>query len=212
MHTLFQLSTLIVVKSFGSKIYLDEERPMLNDLYFDAKSRMNGAIQALEEDLAAIRTGRANPALVEKLSVEYYGSPTPLQQLASVGVPEPRTLLIRPFDPSTTKDIERAILASDLGLTPNSDGKAIRLHLPPLTEERRIELGRVVGQRVEEARIAVRNVRRDSIKEMREFEEEDLISEDDRMRGEKEIQKYTDDFIEEIDQIGERKEKEIREV
>ena len=103
-------------------------------------------------------------------------------------------------------------MASDLGLTPNSDGKAIRLHLPPLTEERRIELGRIVGHRVEEARIAVRNVRRDSIKEMREFEDEDLISEDDRIRGEKEIQKYTDEFVEEIDQIGERKEKEIREV
>jgi len=185
---------------------------MLNDLYFDAKTRMRGAIQALEEDLAAIRTGRANPALVEKLSIQYYGSPTPLQQLASVGVPEPRTLLIRPFDPSNTKDIERAILASDLGLTPNSDGKAIRLHLPPLTEERREELVRVVGHRVEEARIAVRNVRRDSIKEMREFEDEDLISEDDRIRGEKEIQKYTDEFVKEIDQTGERKEKEIREV
>lgn len=185
---------------------------MLNDIYLDAKTRMKGAIQALEEDLAAIRTGRANPALVEKMSVQYYGSPTPLQQLASVGVPEPRTLLIRPFDPSTTKDIERAILASDLGLTPNSDGKAIRLHLPPLTEERREELVRIVGNRVEEARIAVRNVRRDSIKEMREFEDEDMISEDDRMRGEKEIQKYTDEFIEEIDQVGERKVKEIREV
>jgi ribosome recycling factor len=185
---------------------------MLNDLYADAKARMKGAIQALEEDLAAIRTGRANPALVEKLSVQYYVSPTPLQQLASVGVPEPRTLLIRPFDPSTTKDIERAILASDLGLTPNSDGKAIRLHLPPLTEERREELVRIVGHRVEEARIAVRNVRRDSIKEMREFEDEDLISEDDRIRGEKEIQKFTDEFVEEIDQTGERKEKEIREV
>jgi len=185
---------------------------MLNDLYFDAKTRMKGAIQALEEDLAAIRTGRANPALVEKLSVQYYDSPTPLQQLASVGVPEPRTLLIRPFDPSTTKDIERAILASDLGLTPNSDGKSIRLHLPPLTEDRRGELVRVVGHRVEEARIAVRNVRRDSIKEMREYEDEDMISEDDRIRGEKEIQKYTDEFIGEINQAGERKEKEIREV
>jgi ribosome recycling factor len=185
---------------------------MLDDLYLDAKIRMKGAIQALEEDLAAIRTGRANPALVEKLSVQYYGSPTPLQQLASVGVPEPRTLLIRPFDPSTTKDIERAILASDLGLTPNSDGKAIRLHLPPLTEERRSELARIVSNRVEEGRIAVRNVRRDCIKEMREYENEDMISEDDRMRGEKEIQKYTDEYIEEIEQIGDRKEKEIREV
>lgn len=185
---------------------------MLDDLYLDVKIRMKGAIQALEEDLASIRTGRANPALVEKLSVQYYGSPTPLQQLASVGVPEPRTLLIRPFDPATTKDIERAILASDLGLTPNSDGKAIRLHLPPLTEERRGDLARIVSNRAEEGRVAVRNVRRDSIKEMREYENEDMISEDDRIRGEKEIQKLTDEFIKEIEEIGDRKEKEIREV
>ncbi|MBC8333397.1 MAG: ribosome recycling factor [Anaerolineae bacterium] len=185
---------------------------MLSDLYVDAKTRMRGAIQALEEDLAAIRTGRANPALVEKLSVEYYGAPTPLQQLASVGVPEPRTLLIRPFDPATIKDIGRAIQASDLGLNPNSDGKVIRLHLPPLTEERREQLVRIVGQRVEEARIAIRNVRRDSIRELKEFENEDMISEDERIRGEKEIQQYTDDFISEIDETGDRKEKEIREV
>lgn len=185
---------------------------MLSDLYMDTKTRMRGAIQALEEDLAAIRTGRANPALVEKLSVEYYGAPTPLQQLASVGVPEPRALLIRPFDPATIKEIGRAIQASDLSLTPNSDGKVIRLNLPPLTEERREQLARIVGQRVEEARIAIRNVRRDSIKELKEFENEDMISEDDRIRGEKEIQQYTDDFINEIDEIGDRKEKEIREV
>lgn len=185
---------------------------MLDDIYKDARLRMNGAVEALQEDLAAIRTGRANPALVEKLSVEYYGSPTPLQQLASIGVPEPRTLLIRPYDPDSLNDIERAILASDLGLTPNNDGKSIRLHLPSLTEERREELTRVVGHRVEEARVAVRNIRRDSIRELREFEEEDLISEDQRIWGEKEIQKFTDDFIKNIDDVGERKTKEIREV
>lgn len=185
---------------------------MLSDIYKDAKTRMQGAIQALEEDLATIRTGRANPALVEKLSVEYYGSPTPLQQLASVGIPEPRSLLIRPFDPSTLRDIERAILTSDLGITPNNDGKAIRLNLPPLNEERREQLARIVGQRVEEGRIAIRNVRRDSNKELKEYENEDMLSEDDRNRGEKEIQQYTDDFIEKVDEIGERKEKEIREV
>ena len=107
---------------------------MLNDVYSEAITRMKGSIQALEDDLSGIRTGRANPALVEKLPVDYYGVLTPLQQLASIGVPEPRQLLIRPFDPSTVKDIERAILSSDLGLTPNSDGKTIRLNLPPLTE------------------------------------------------------------------------------
>lgn len=185
---------------------------MIDELYQDAKSRMKSAVHALEEDLIAIRTGRANPALVEKLSVEYYGAPTPLQQLASIGVPEPRTLLIRPFDPSTLKSIEKAILASDLGLTPNSDGKVIRLNLPPLTQERREELVRMVGHRVEEARVAVRNIRRDINKDLHEYEDEGLISEDERIRAEKKVQELTDEFIGEIDKIGERKEKEIREV
>jgi ribosome recycling factor len=185
---------------------------MLNDIYLEAKNRMKSAIQALEEDLTSIRTGRANPALVEKLPVDYYGALTPLQQLASIGVPEPRQLLIRPFDPSTIKDIARAIQTSDLGLTPNSDGKAIRLNLPPLTGERRQELVKVVKNRVEEARVAIRNIRRDSIKDLREFENEKLISEDDLKRGEDEIQKITDDFIDDINKIGERKETEIMEV
>ncbi len=185
---------------------------MLNDVYAEAKNRMKGAIQALEEDLSGIRTGRANPALIDKMQVEYYGVLTPLQQLASIGVPEPRQLLIRPFDPTTLKNIERAILASDLGLTPNSDGKSIRLNLPPLTEERRRELVRIVKNRVEEARVAVRNVRRDSIKDLREFESEKMISEDELKRGEDELQKITDDFISDMNTIGERKEVEIMEV
>ena len=185
---------------------------MLNDIYFESKNRMKSATNALEDDLTSIRTGRANPALVEKLPVDYYGSPTPLQQLASIGVPEPRQLLIRPFDPSTLKDVERAILTSDLGLTPNSDGKAIRLNLPPLTGERREELVKIVKNRVEEARVAVRNIRRDSIKDLREFENEKLISEDDLKRGEDEVQKITDDFINDINQVGDRKETEIMEV
>ena len=185
---------------------------MLNDIYLEAKNRMRSAIQALEEDLSSIRTGRANPALVEKLSVEYYGALTPLQQLASIGVPEPRQLLIRPFDPATLKDIARAIQTSDLGLTPNSDGKVIRLILPPLTGERRQELVKIVKHRVEEARVAVRNIRRDSIKDLREFENEKLISEDDLKRGEEEIQKITDDYISEINDTGDHKEAEIMEV
>lgn len=185
---------------------------MLKDIYRESESRMKGAVQALEEDLARIRTGRASPALIERLQVEYYGTPTPLIQLASISVPEPRSLLIRPFDPSTLRSIERAILSSDLGLTPNNDGKSIRLNLPPLTEERRKELVKVVHNRVEEARIAARNVRRDSIRDLREFEQEKMISEDDQKRGEEELQKITDRFIEEINGIGERKEKEIMEV
>jgi ribosome recycling factor len=184
---------------------------MLKDIYNDAESRMKGAVQALEEDLAGIRTGRASPALIEKLQVDYYGALTPLIQLASISVPEPRSLLIRPFDASSLKNIERAILASDLGLTPNNDGKSIRLNIPPLNEERRRELVRVVNHRVEEARIAVRNVRRDSIRDLREFEQEKLISEDDQKRGEEELQKITDRYIEDVNAVGERKEVEILE-
>ncbi|MEW5867724.1 MAG: ribosome recycling factor [Chloroflexota bacterium] len=185
---------------------------MLKDIYKDAETRMQGAIQALEEELAGIRTGRAHPALVEKIQVEYYGMPTPLVQLASISVPEPRSILIRPFDASTLKAVERSILASDLGLTPNNDGKAIRLNLPPLTEERRRDLVKLVHTRVEDGRVAVRNVRRDVIKDLREYEQEKMISEDDRIRGEEELQKITDRFIEEINAVGERKEKEILEV
>jgi ribosome recycling factor len=188
------------------------EAKMLKDVYKETEARMKGAIQALEEDLGGIRTGRASPALVERLQVEYYGSPTPLIQLASISVPEARQLLIRPFDASTMKIIERAILASDLGLTPNNDGKSIRLNLPPLTEERRRELVKVVNHRVEEGRVAARNVRRDSIRDLRDFEQEKMISEDDLKEGEEELQKITDRYIEDINAIGERKEKEILEV
>ncbi len=185
---------------------------MLNDVYREAEARMKGAIQALEEDLSGIRTGRANPALIERLAVEYYGVSTPLVQLATISVPEPRMLLIRPFDSSSLKAIERAILSSDLGLTPNNDGKTIRLILPPLTEERRRELVKVVHNRVEEARVAARNVRRDSIRDLRELQQEKLISEDELQKGEAELQKITDRYIEEINKIGERKEREIMEV
>ncbi|HJW89319.1 MAG TPA: ribosome recycling factor [Anaerolineales bacterium] len=185
---------------------------MLKDIYKEVEVRMKGAVQALEEDLAGIRTGRASPALVEKLPIEYYGNLTPLVQLASIGVPEPRALLIRPFDASTLRAIERAILASDLGLTPNNDGKTIRLNLPPLTEERRRDLVKVVHNRVEEARVAIRNIRRDVIKDLREFDDEKMISEDERKRGEEDLQKFTDRYIEEINAIGDRKEKEILEV
>jgi ribosome recycling factor len=185
---------------------------MLKEVTQEADARMKGAIQSLEEDLAGIRTGRAHPALVEKLPVEYYGTPTPLIQLATITVPEPRSLLIRPFDATTLKAIERGILASELGLTPNNDGKSIRLNLPPLTEERRRDLVKLVHNRVEEARVAVRNVRRDSIKDLREFEEEKMISEDELEKGEEDLQKLTDLHIEEINAVGQRKEKEILEV
>jgi ribosome recycling factor len=160
-----------------------------------AESRMRGAIQVLHDDLAAIRTGRANPSLVEKLPVEYYGTPTPLMQLASISVPEPRSLMIKPFDPSTIKVIERSILASELGLNPNNDGKVIHLNLPPLTEERRRDLVKHVHHRLEESRVAIRNIRRDTHNDMRDFEKEKLISEDELERGEADLQKLTDRFI-----------------
>ena len=185
---------------------------MIKDILKEAEVRMNGAIQSLESDLAVIRTGRASPALVEKLSIDYYDSPTPLMQLASISIPEPRTILIKPFDGSTLKNIERAILASDLGLTPNNDGKSIHLNLPPLNEERRRDLVKVVHNRLEEARIAVRNVRRDTQNDMRDFEKEKLISEDDQKNGQEEVQKLTDESIEKIDELGKIKEAEILEV
>jgi ribosome recycling factor len=185
---------------------------MVNDALNEAENRMQGAVKALEDDLSAIRTGRASPALVERLSVEYYGTPTPLMQLATISAPEPRMLTIRPFDPASIKDIERAILASDLGLTPNNDGKMIRLSIPPLTEERRHELVRVVKNRTEEARVSVRNVRRDTQNDLREFEREKLISEDELHRGEDDLQKLTDQYVEEINSVGDRKENEILEV
>jgi ribosome recycling factor len=185
---------------------------VIKDILSSAESRMRGAIQVLHDDLAAIRTGRASPGLVEKMQVEYYGTPTSLMQLASISVPEPRTLTIKPFDPTTLKVIEKAIQASDLGLNPNNDGKVIHLNLPPLTEDRRRDLVKHVHHRLEESRIAIRNIRRDSHNDLRDFEKEKLISEDELKRGEDDLQKLTDRFIEEIAKLGERKEAEIMEV
>lgn len=185
---------------------------MIKDILKDAESRMRGAIQSLHDDLATIRTGRASPSLVERLPIEYYGAPTPLMQLASISVPEPRTLTIKPFDGSSLKAIEKAILTSELGLNPNNDGKVIHLNLPPLTEERRRDLVKHVHHRLEEARVAIRNIRRDSHNDMRDFEKEKLISEDDLERGEEELQKLTDRFIEEVAEHGKKKEAEIMEV
>lgn len=185
---------------------------MVNEALSEAASRMKGAVRSLEDVLATIRTGRASPVLVEKLPVEYYGTPTPLIQLATISAPEPRLLTIRPFDQASLKDIERAIQASELGLTPNNDGKIIRLVIPPLTEERRHELVKIVRSRAEESRVAVRNVRRDVHNDLREFEREKIISEDDLKRGETELQKITDEHIEAITKAAEKKEAEVLEV
>jgi len=185
---------------------------MIKEILKDADNRMQATIRNLEDGLATIRTGRASPALVEKMLIDYYDTPTPLMQLASIAVQEARSLLIKPFDPSTLKTIERTILASELGLTPSNDGKQIRLNLPPLTEERRRELVKIVHTRLEECRVAIRNIRRDAHSDMRDFEKEKLISEDDLKRGEDELQKLTDKRIEEIGVVGQKKEQEIMEV
>lgn len=185
---------------------------MIKDVMQDAEVRMKGALSALEEDLASIRTGRASPKLVEKLPIEYYGSTSPLQQLASIAVPDPNMLTIRPFDPKSLAAIERAIQSSDLGLTPNNDGKLIRLTIPSLTEQRRQDLVRMVQRRLEEAKVALRNVRRDAMDDLRDLEKEKMISEDELFRGKDNLQKLTDRYIEEIDKTGQRKEQEIMEV
>lgn len=173
---------------------------------------MQKAVEVLRTDLMAIRTGRASPALVERLPVEYYGMYVPLVQLAVISAPEPRLLVIRPFNQGDIGPIERAIYTSDLGLTPNNDGKLIRLNIPRLTEERRRDLVKVVKRRVEEGRVAVRNHRRRAIEDLREFEDEKLIPEDDFYRGKDDIQKLADRFIEKMDKIGERKEEEVMEI
>jgi ribosome recycling factor len=185
---------------------------MVKEALADAEGRMKGAVRALEEDLAGIRTGRASPALVERLPVEYYGVPTPLMQLATISAPEPRLLTIRPFDAGSIKDIERAIQASELGLTPSNDGKLIRLSIPPLTEERRHDLVKLVHTRAEEARVAVRNVRRDVHNDLREYEREKLISKNDLERAESELQKLTDEQVEHVNKASQKKEDEVLEV
>jgi ribosome recycling factor len=185
---------------------------MLKDVYQETEDRMEKTISALIQELNSIRTGRANPSLVELLPIEYYGTLTALQELASISVPESRSLLIRPYDPTSLKNIEKAILTSDLGLNPNNDGENIRLVLPTPTEERRLELVKVVGVKAEEARVSIRNIRRESIRTLRDFEDEKVIAEDDLHRGEDKVQEITDNFIENIDGVCERKEKEIMEV
>jgi len=184
---------------------------MIKEIMADARERMEKTIDALQADLRAIRTGRATPALLDKLTVEYYGSPTPLIQLAGISVPEPRMLMIRPWDRATLSIIEKAILKSDLGLTPNNDGQAIRLILPQLTEERRRDLNKQVARRVEEARVSARNIRRDAIDMLRDAEKEKMIDEDDLRKGQEQIQEVTDKYIKQIDEVGKAKEAEILE-
>jgi ribosome recycling factor len=178
----------------------------------EAGHKMEQAMVHLREDLSSIRTGRASSAVLSRITVEYYGTPVPLNQLASVNVPEPRLLVIQPFDKNSISQVERAIQQSDLGITPSNDGQVIRLAFPPLTEERRKELVKQVHHRAEEARVAVRNVRRHAKDDMEKLERDHLISEDELARGEKELQKLTDRHVAEIDEIQRHKESELMEV
>jgi len=185
---------------------------MIEDVVKETEERMKKSVEALQTGLINIRTGRASPALVERLEVDYYGTLVPLNQLSTISVPEPRLMVIRPYDPSSLPEIEKAILKSELGLTPGNDGKVIRLSVPRLTEERRRELVKMVQKRVEEGRIAVRNCRRDGLHDMRELEKEKLISEDDHYRGKDRMQELTDNYVEKMDEIGAAKEEQIMEV
>lgn len=178
----------------------------------EGSDKMQKAVAHLKEDLSSIRTGRASPAVLNRVTVEYYGAPVPLNQLSTITVPEPRLLMIAPFDKSSMSLIEKAIQSSDVGVTPSNDGNVIRLAFPPLTEERRKELVKTVHHRAEEGRVAVRNVRRHAKEELEKLERESAISEDDLKRAEKELQKLTDQFVAEIDEIQRHKEQELMEV
>jgi ribosome recycling factor len=182
---------------------------MIDDALLDAADRMEKALEALRRDLATVRTGRASPALVEHLHVDYYGTPTSLNQLATISTPEARLIVIQPWDRGSISAVEKAILKSDLGLNPNNDGTVIRLALPQLTEERRRDIAKQVRKRVEDARIATRNVRRDCHDHIRRLEHDHQISQDDLHRAETELQKLTDDHIKEIDKVGHEKEEEV---
>jgi ribosome recycling factor len=185
---------------------------MIDDLIQDAVRRMDRSVETTQHEFNTIRTGRAAAALLDHVSVDYYGTPTPLNQLSTINVPEPRMLTVQPFDPSSLKAIEKAIMESDLGLTPANDGKIIRLPIPQLTEERRKELVRVVRQRAEEGRVAVRNVRRDVMHHLKELVVNGDVQADEEHRAEERVQKLTDEHVHRIDELLKRKEAEILEV
>lgn len=181
----------------------------MNSVYEQAKEKMNKSITAFSRELASIRAGRANASLLDRINVDYYGVPTPVNQLAGISTPEPRLLVISPYDKSVLGEIEKAILKSDLGLTPANDGNVIRLTIPPLTEERRKELVKIVKKEAEDARIAIRNVRREANDELKKMEKNGEITEDE-LRGQvNDIQKLTDDFIAKVDKMAKEKEDEI---
>lgn len=185
---------------------------MISDIKNDATGRMKKTIQVLEEDLQSIRAGRANPSLLDRIHVDYYGQNTPLNQMAGISAPEPRLLAIQPWDANAIPEIEKAILKSDLGLNPSNDGKIVRLVIPQLTEERRKDLIKVVKKDGEDSKIAIRNIRREMVDSVKKMEKDKEISEDELKVAEKEIQDLTDKYIKEIDAVVERKEKELLEI
>ena len=182
------------------------------DPLVDNDGRMRKSVEALSRELNSIRTGRASPALVEGLLIDYYGTPTPLNQLASISVPEARMLMIQPWDKQALADVERGILKSDLGLVPNNDGTAIRINIPTLTEERRRDLVRLAGRKVEDGHVAVRNVRRDALEQIRDMQKNKELSEDESRRSKEEIQQLTDSYIQSMDEMREAKVAEVMEV
>jgi ribosome recycling factor len=184
---------------------------MIDELLLETEDHMQKAIEALEAKLRAIRTGRASPALIEQVMVDYYGTPTPLRQLAVIAAPEPQLLTVRPYDPGSIGEIERAILKSELGLTPSNDGRIVRLPIPRLTEERRKELAKMVRQRVEEGKVSLRNIRREALDDMRDFEKEKIVSEDEFFRGKDRLQELTDEYTKQMDEISNRRQEEIME-
>jgi ribosome recycling factor len=183
-----------------------------NEVLSETDARMRRSVEALIRDLDSIRTGRASPALLENLMVDYYGVPTPLNQLASISVPEARVLMIEPWDKQSMPDVERGILKSDLGLVPNNDGTVIRIGIPILTEERRRELVRLIGRKVEDAHVAVRNVRREALQRLRDLERDKALSKDDGRRAQDKLQLLTDSYIREMDKLRQEKETEVMEV
>jgi len=184
---------------------------MLENVYNDLRDRMNKAVETLESDYKRLRTGRASISLVDGIRVDYYGTPTPLSQLATLTIPDPRTIMIQPWDTSVVGEIEKSILKSELGLTPMNDGKAIRINIPPLTAERRRDLVKVVKKKAEESKVALRNIRRDINEKIKDLKKDKKVSEDEQFRAQDEIQKLTDDYVKKIDAVYGSKEKEILE-
>lgn len=184
----------------------------MDEIYQEFEEKAKKTINIMQREFSTLRAGRATPALVNDLEVEYYGTPTPINQLAGISAPEPRLIVIQPWDKGVMKDVEKAILKSDLGLTPTNDGNVIRLAIPQLTEERRKELVKFIRKRGEESKVAVRNLRREANDKLKSAEKDGLISEDERFSSQDEVQKMTDDYVKEIDEILNAKEKEVMEV